>query len=84
MCYELEIRKLSGASYSLLLPFPNNFNYLIDAIARHEEVARSRVTVIWGGQRFVYDCAAEDGQGVCFGTFGQSAYVVIAQYPRYG
>ena len=66
MCFEVEVRNLHGGRFTLLLPFPNNWNYFIDAVARHEGVSRAAVRVVSGGGEIVYDYLLPCGQYVQF------------------
>ena len=83
MCQELNIRTRSGFTFSLLIPFPVDWNYVVDAAAVHEEVPRESVALIYGGRlhRFEENSTAED-RYIQFQTPWETVELIIENHQK--
>jgi len=67
MCIELTVRYLSGEREQFLIPFPNTWNYIINAVAVSRGFHVNDVHVIYDGYRIQYSLIDPTGQYVQFG-----------------
>ena len=68
MCLELTVRYLSGEREQFLIPFPNTWNYIINAVAESKGFRVSEVNAFYEGYRVQYNATDPTGQYVQFGT----------------
>ena len=54
MCQEVEVRFLSGRRRTFYVPFPNYWNYLIDAVAVDLGYERDEIILFYGGRQYRY------------------------------
>ena len=64
---EVRFASLSGIHFTLFRPFPNTWNYLVDAVATHLGVPISSVILVYDCKRIVFDSSVKDEQQVSFG-----------------
>jgi len=76
MCTELTV-KLGLRTIVLLVPFPNTWNYVIEALSHWEDIPVDQWTVLFGSQRIIHDPTASDGQYVQFQVFNPVVHTVV-------
>ena len=77
MCQELTVRYLSGQREEFLIPFPNTWNYIIEAVAAANGRRVEEVWVIYDGYRISYLADDPTGQYVPFCQPWPSVHVIF-------
>ena len=77
---EVCFASLSGIHFTLICPFPNTWNYLVDAVAVRLGVPVTSVILVYDCKRIVFDSSVKDEQRVSFGEVLPKVIFLVKGY----